>query len=174
MWYKKRWLTEPDAEAMLEAKDKKIEELTEKLLSDDRQISAYDIEVNELRDKLQSDDRQIALYDDELQQAWRQGFVEGKKAHDKRIIEIAKHYGALVQREQFVEECSEAILAAQKSKRTPNPKTISDLQGEVADVLIMALQMRYLFGAEAVDRFVELKLTRQIERIKEEQGNENT
>lgn len=69
MWYKKRWLTEPDAEAMLEAKDKKIEELTEKLLSDDRQISAYDIEVNELRDKLQSDDRQIALYDDELRQA---------------------------------------------------------------------------------------------------------
>lgn len=106
---------------------------------------------------------------DELQQAWRQGFIEGKKAHDKRIIEIAKHYGALVQREQFVEECSEAILAAQKSKRTPNPKTISDLQGEVADVLIMALQMRYLFGAEAVDRFVELKLSRQIERIKEEE-----
>ena len=106
---------------------------------------------------------------DELQQAWRQGFIEGKKANDKRITEIAKHYGALVQREQFVEECSEAILAAQKSKRTPNPKTISDLQGEVADVLIMALQMRYLFGAEAVDRFVELKLSRQIERIKEEE-----
>ena len=106
---------------------------------------------------------------DELQQAWRQGFIEGKKAHDKRITEIAKHYGALVQREQFVEECSEAILAAQKSKRTPNPKTISDLQGEVADVLIMALQMRYRFGAEAVDRFVELKLSRQIERIKEEE-----
>jgi hypothetical protein len=106
---------------------------------------------------------------DELQQAWRQGFIEGKKAHDKRIIEIAKHYGALLQREQFIEECSEAILAAQKSKRKPNPKTISDLQGEVADVLIMALQMRYLFGAEAVDRFVELKLARQIERIKEEE-----
>ena len=106
---------------------------------------------------------------DELQQAWRQGFVEGKKHHDKRIIEIAKHYGALLQREQFVEECSEAILAAQKSKRTPYPKTIMDLQGEVADVLIMALQMRYLFGAEAVDRFVELKLSRQIKRIKEEE-----
>ena len=111
---------------------------------------------------------------DELQQAWRQGFIEGKKHHDKRIIEIARHYGYEAQREQFVEECSEAILAAQKSKRTPNPKTISDLQGEVADVLIMALQMRYLFGAEAVDRQVELKLARQIERIKEEQGNENT
>ena len=107
---------------------------------------------------------------DELQQAWRQGFIEGKKANDKRIIEIAKHYGALLQREQFIEECSEAILAAQKSKRTPNPKTISDLQGEVADVLVMALQMRYLFGAEAVDRFVELKLSRQIERIKAEEN----
>lgn len=106
---------------------------------------------------------------DELKQAWRQGFIEGKKHHDKRIIEIAKHYGALLQREQFVEECSEAILVAQKSKRTPNLKTIIDLQGEVADVLIMALQMRYLYGSETVDRFVELKLSRQIERIKEEE-----
>ncbi len=106
---------------------------------------------------------------DELQQAWRQGSIEGKRTHDKRITEIAQHYGALAQREQFIEECSEAILAAQKSKRTPNPKTISDLQGEVADVLIMALQMRYLFGAEAIDRQVEQKLARQLERMKGEQ-----
>lgn len=107
---------------------------------------------------------------DELQQAWRQGFIEGKKSQDKRITEIAKHYGALIQREQFIEECSEAILAAQKCKRTPNLETIKDLQGEVADVLIMALQMRYLFGAEAVDRQIELKLARQMERIKAEEG----
>lgn len=139
--------------------------------------SALDIRYVKLADYEDEEERQatrIKPESDELQQAWRQGFVEGKKIHDKRITEIAKHYGALLQREQFIEECSEAILAAQKSKRTPNPKTISDLQGEVADVLIMALQMRYLFGAEAVDRFVELKLSRQIERIKEEQGNENT
>ena len=141
----------------LEAKNRLLQD---KIESDNRQISECDAELREARIKPESD---------ELQQAWRQGFVEGKKAHDKRIIEIAKHYGALLQREQFIEECSEAILAAQKSKRTPNPKTISDLQGEVADVLIMALQMRYLFGAEAVDRFVELKLSRQIERIKEEE-----
>ena len=143
----------------LEAKNRLLQE---KIESDNRQISEYDRELRQAK-------RLLKPESDELQQAWRQGFVEGKKAHDKRIIEIAKHYGALLQREQFIEECSEAILAAQKSKRTPNPKTISDLQSEVADVLIMALQMRYLFRAEAVDRFVELKLTRQIERIKEEE-----
>lgn len=134
--------------------------------------SALDIRYVKLADYEDEEERQatrIKPESDELQQAWRQGFVEGKKHHDKRIIEIAKHYGVLIQREQFVEECSEAILAAQKSKRTPNLKTISDLQGEVADVLIMALQMRYLFGAEAVDRQVELKLARQLERMKGEQ-----
>lgn len=144
MTVNEHWYTETEATAYIVTLENKVKKLEDKHLNECRQISAYDIEVNELRDKLQSDDRQIALYDDELQQAWRQGFVEGKKAHDKRIIEIAKHYGALLQREQFIEECSEAILAAQKSKRTPNLKTIMDLQGEVADVLIMALQMRYL------------------------------
>ena len=142
------------------------------LIAADIEPSALDIRYVKLADYEDEEERQatrIKPESDELQQAWRQGFIEGKRAYNKRITEIAQHYGALAQREQFIEECSEAILAAQKSKRTPNPETIMDLQSEVADVLIMALQMRYLFGAEAVDRFVELKLARQLERMKGEQ-----
>lgn len=106
---------------------------------------------------------------DELQQAWRQGFVEGKKANDKRIIEIARHYGYEAQREQFVEECSEAILAVQKVKRRCSNGNFINLAEEVADVLIMAEQMRILISQSLIDEFIQKKLERQIQRIKEEE-----
>ena len=106
---------------------------------------------------------------DELQQAWRQGFIEGNKAHDKRIIEIARHYGYEAQREQFVEECSEAILAVQKVKRRCSNGNFIDLAEEVADVLIMAEQMRILISQSLIDEFIQKKLERQIQRIKEEE-----
>ena len=106
---------------------------------------------------------------DELQQAWRQGFIEGKKAHDKRIIEIARHYGYEAQREQFVEECSEAILAVQKVKRRCSNGNFINLAEEVADVLIMAEQMRILISQSLIDEFIQKKLERQIQRIKEEE-----
>ena len=106
---------------------------------------------------------------DELQQAWRQGFIEGKKANDKRIIEIARHYGYEAQREQFVEECSEAILAVQKVKRRCSNGNFINLAEEVADVLIMAEQMRILISQSLIDEFIQKKLERQIQRIKEEE-----
>ena len=106
---------------------------------------------------------------DELQQAWRQGFIEGKKTHDKRIIEIARHYGYEAQREQFVEECSEAILAVQKVKRRCSNGNFINLAEEVADVLIMAEQMRILISQSLIDEFIQKKLERQIQRIKEEE-----
>lgn len=106
---------------------------------------------------------------DELQQAWRQGFIEGKKHHDKRIIEIARHYGYEAQREQFVEECSEAILAVQKVKRRCSNGNFINLAEEVADVLIMAEQMRILISQSLIDEFIQKKLERQIQRIKEEE-----
>lgn len=106
---------------------------------------------------------------DELQQAWRQGFIEGKKANDKRIIEIARHYGYEAQREQFVEECSEAILAVQKLKRHGSKENFEALESEVADVLIMAQQMRLLMSTSSIDRIIDSKLNRQIERMKGEE-----
>ena len=106
---------------------------------------------------------------DELQQAWRQGFIEGKKANDKRIIEIARHYGYEAQREQFVEECSEAILAVQKVKRRCSNGNFINLAEEVADVLIMAEQMRILISQSLIDEFIQKKLERQIRRMNGEE-----
>lgn len=85
---------------------------------------------------------------------------------------IVRNYTFGQQREIFVEECAEAIQAAQKCKRAHDTdeyiKVIDHLREEVADVLIMAEQMRYYLGEEKTDAIIKEKLERQIERIKEE------
>lgn len=100
---------------------------------------------------------------DELEQAFRQGYLAGRS--DSRLERIAYHYGYDAQREQFIEECAEAILAAQKCKRHGSKDNFEALCGEVADVLIMARQMRLLIGSKLVDSIIEEKLNRQLERI---------
>ena len=75
------------------------------------------------------------------------------------------------QREIFVEECAEAIQAVQKCKRnTYRMQTLAAFENfkeEVADVLIMAEQMRQYIGAKEIDKIIDAKLRRQIERIRE-------
>lgn len=105
---------------------------------------------------------------DELEQAFRQGYMQGRKECDPRIIRIAEHYGYEAQREQLIEECSEAILAAQKCKRYGSKDNFEELCGEVADVLIMAQQMRLLMGAKVIDEIIDKKLNRQLGRIENE------
>ena len=47
-------------------------------------------------------------------------------------------------------------------------KASDSLVGEIADVLITARQMRFFLGAERVDKEIESKLDRQLERIERE------
>ena len=113
---------------------------------------------------------ELYYMNDELEQAFRQGYIAGRSEADKRLKKIAVHYGYTAQREQFEEECAEAILAAQKCKRTSNnlleyEKNLLNLAEEVADVLIMARQMRLLIDSKLVDSIIEEKLNRQLERI---------
>ena len=105
---------------------------------------------------------------DELEQAFRQGYLAGLREQDYRIKEIAYHYGYESQREQFEEECAEAILAAQKCKRHGSPGNFVNLCEEVADVLIMAQQMRILMSMSLIDSFIDKKLNRQLGRIENE------
>ena len=106
---------------------------------------------------------------DELEQAFRQGYLAGLREQDYRIKEIAYHYGYESQREQLIEECAEAILAAQKCKRYGSNESFKALCGEVADVLIMAQQMRLLMGAKVIDEIIDKKLNRQLGRIENEE-----
>ena len=103
---------------------------------------------------------------DELEQAFRQGYLAGRS--DNRLERIAYHYGYESQREQFEEECAEAILAAQKCKRHGSHGNFVNLCEEVADVLIMAQQMRILMSTSLIDSFIDKKLNRQLRRIAHE------
>ena len=88
---------------------------------------------------------------------------------DDRINYISEHYGIMNQLEQTVEECAELIQAIQKYKRYKSSTMIDKLalnvNEEVADVLIMANQLRHLMGEDFIDSIVNAKLERQIERI---------
>lgn len=89
-----------------------------------------------------------------------------------KIEQIAAHYTFEQQRNVFVEECAEAIQAVCKLRIAGNIEDylakLDALAGEVADVLIMAQQMRIYLGREKVDKEIEFKLGRQLERIKGE------
>lgn len=111
---------------------------------------------------------------DEVEQAFREGYIKGysngikQSIEDKRIKQIAEYYGYEPQREQFEEECAEAILASQKCKRYGTKDRFVSLCEEVADVLIMAWEMRLLMSPRLIDEFIEKKLDRQIKRIEDE------
>ena len=73
---------------------------------------------------------------DELEQAYRQGYMQGRKECDPRRSCSAERFANLVE--------------------------------EVADVLIMAQQMRCLISPERIDRIIDEKLNRQLRRIESE------
>lgn len=143
-----KWFTETEAQAYIITLEHKVATLEEKHLNECRQISEYDIEVRALR--------------------------EQQNVNDK-LERITANYTFGQQRAIFVEECAEAIKAVCKVERAADSSLevyadkISDLIGEVADVLIMAQQMRMYLGAEKVDAEIQRKLDRQIQRIREDE-----
>ena len=115
---------------------------------------------------------QIHITSDELEQAFREGLTKGKE-EDSRIIEIINHYG-LDQIRIMLEEGLELGLAIMKLERGYSAERLANLKEEVADVLIMARQLRIALGAAEIDKIIDKKLDRQIERMKGEKGDENT
>jgi NTP pyrophosphatase (non-canonical NTP hydrolase) len=105
--------------------------------------------------------------DDVSEQSFRSGYTQGK-SEDRRIIQIANHYGYTAQSNITIEECAELTQAISKLRRGYSPERYNNVKEEVADVLIMARQLRVMLGAEDIDRIIGEKLDRQIERIAEE------
>lgn len=89
---------------------------------------------------------------------------------DLRIKEIAFHYGFTNQANMLCEESAEFMVALNKLRRGDD-HAYENVKEEVADVLIMAHQLRILLGADDIDRIVNAKLNRQLQRIKEEENN---
>lgn len=147
MYINDKWYTETELQAYASELEHKNAELEEHL-SKCRQISEYDIELKELS--------------------------ELPNVREK-LERITASYTFGQQRAIFVEECAEAIKAVCKVERAADSslevyaEKISDLIGEVADVLIMAEQMRLYLGKDEVDAEIQRKLDRQLQRIRAEQ-----
>jgi NTP pyrophosphatase (non-canonical NTP hydrolase) len=104
---------------------------------------------------------------DELEQAFREGYAKGKY-EDSRIIQIANHYGYTAQSDIIIEENAELTQAILKLRRAWSNERLEHVKEELADVLIMARQLRVMLGADDIDRIIGEKLDRQIERIADE------
>ncbi len=81
---------------------------------------------------------------------------------EQNIQKIADYYGLDNQLNKTIEECAELIQALVKLESREN--TIE----EIADVQIMLKQMLYLLDCEKeVEKVMEYKINRQLERIKQ-------
>lgn len=90
------------------------------------------------------------------------------KQRDKLEI-IAKYYGKK-QLLQTVEESAELMQAISKYIRKPSNETLGHILEEIADVEIMTAQLRMIFNVDntVVEDIKDMKINRQIERIRNE------
>lgn len=94
----------------------------------------------------------------------------------EKIRVIADHYGYDAQSRQCIEEMAELTQAINKLWRVcgngqktekSNRECMDNLVEEMADVQVMLLQMAYLLKTD-IQSMVNIKLDRQLERIKNE------
>lgn len=81
--------------------------------------------------------------------------------------EALAHYGVESQVTQAIEECRELDFALFSWREDGSELHQESVIDEIADVLIMAEQMRIAFGADAVDERIRFKVERQRKRMKE-------
>ena len=88
-----------------------------------------------------------------------------------QLKQIADHYGFTSQANMLTEEAAEFTVALNKLRRG-NTDYYEQIKEEVADVIVIALQLRVLLGAEEIDRIMDTKIERQLGRIREEASND--
>ena len=80
------------------------------------------------------------------------------------------HYGANEQSRLAMEECAELIQAINKAHRTnAGDEAIHHLTGEIADVLICIEQLKLMYEIDdkAIQKWIDYKCQRQVERMEE-------
>ena len=90
---------------------------------------------------------------------------------DEALQKIANHYGFASQANMLCEEAAEYTVALNKLRRG-NAESYSNVKEELADVLVIALQLRKLLGEKDIDQIIKDKVVRQLKRILDE-GEEN-
>lgn len=86
--------------------------------------------------------------------------------NNQKCLKILNHYGESPQLRKLAEECGEAVQAALKYDYKANEITKQALITEIADLEIMVQQIKFVVGYEAVNKEIDFKLSRQLERIK--------
>lgn len=75
------------------------------------------------------------------------------------VCEIAVHkWGEDAQIYMLIEECGELLQVLMHDYR--GRAKLDDIHSEIADVLIMCWQMRFIYGSDAVDKKLQEKLNR--------------
>lgn len=103
---------------------------------------------------------------DEIEQAFRQGYKIAEKKQNE-LKAIADHYGFTSQANMLCEESAEFTVALNKLRRG-DQNAYKNVKEELADVLVIALQLRYMLGEKNIDNIIEQKIQRQLDRIKSE------
>lgn len=116
---------------------------------------------------------------------YQYGYYDGyqNRFKDKRVAilqKIIEKFGIEQQREMIIEECSELIQAIQKLKRAGSNHNAEEpffkqrwkeLQGEIADVSLMIMQAKIMFGEEEIEKIMDDKLERIKPRLEERVQN---
>lgn len=85
----------------------------------------------------------------------------------KELGAIAYHYGFTSQANMLMEEAAEFTVALNKLRRG-SQEEYNNIKEELADVLVVAQQLRLLLGPEDIDKIINEKVERQLNRIDEE------
>lgn len=82
------------------------------------------------------------------------------------------HFGVAHQKQKAVEEMGELIveLTREQDERTD----AGHIQEEIADVIVMAEQLRIIYGGSLVDEQIERKLYRLMDRIRSDRRTRRT
>ena len=88
--------------------------------------------------------------------------------YDDELKIIADHYGFSSQADMLCEESAEFTVALNKLRRG-DQNAYKNAKEELADVLVVASQLRLLLGTEEIDDIAHEKIKRQLERIKQEE-----
>lgn len=105
---------------------------------------------------------------DEVEQAFREGYKKAKSLESSQDLKtIADQYGFSSQANMLCEEAAEFTVALNKLRRG-HAEAYANIKEELADVLVVALQLRILLGEEDIDKIIAEKVKRQLKRIEDE------
>ena len=87
--------------------------------------------------------------------------------YDDALKIIADHYGFSSQADMLCEESAEFTVALNKLRRG-DQNSCKNVKEELADVLVVASQLRYILGEKTIDNIIGQKIQRQLRRINDE------